>query len=38
MKDELRRKNRRLFVTLVVFAIVLALVVLLWKMSIYQHS
>lgn len=34
--DELRRKNRRLYVMLVAFAVLLALAVILWKLSIYQ--
>jgi hypothetical protein len=37
MKVELRRKNRRLIVALVVFAVLLAVAVILWKLSIYQQ-
>jgi hypothetical protein len=36
MDEELRRKNRRLWIALVVFAILLTLLVILWKLSIYQ--
>jgi DNA-binding transcriptional regulator of glucitol operon len=36
MDEELRRKNRRLWIALVVFAILLTLLVIFWKLSIYQ--
>jgi hypothetical protein len=36
MDEELRRRNRRLWIALVTFAILLTLLVILWKLSIYQ--
>jgi hypothetical protein len=36
MDEELRKKNRRLWIALVAFAILLTLLVILWKLSIYQ--
>lgn len=38
MKDELRRKNRRFLAGMILFALLLALVVILWKLSIYQPA
>jgi hypothetical protein len=35
MNDELRRKNRWLLTGMILFALLLALAVILWKLSIY---
>jgi hypothetical protein len=36
MDENLRRKNRRLLIAIVIFALVLCTIVILWKLSIYQ--
>jgi cell division septal protein FtsQ len=36
MDEELKRKNRRLLIALLCFAILLCLLVILWKLSIYK--
>jgi hypothetical protein len=38
MKDELRKKNLRLLAGMILFALLLALAVILWKLSIYQPA
>jgi len=38
MDDEFRKKNRRLLIAIILFAIGLALLVILWKLSIYQKT
>jgi hypothetical protein len=38
MNDELRKKNRRFLAGMILFALLLALVVILWKLSIYQPA
>jgi hypothetical protein len=38
LKDELRKKNLRFLVGMILFALLLALVVILWKLSIYQPA
>jgi hypothetical protein len=37
MNEDIRRKNRRLLIVLVVFAVLLACLVLAWKISIYHQ-
>jgi hypothetical protein len=34
--QELRKKNRRLMIAMVVFAVLLTATIILWKLSIYQ--
>ena len=36
MDEELRKRNRRMLIALVIFAVALTLLVFLWKLSIYQ--
>jgi hypothetical protein len=36
MDEKLRRKNRRMLIGLIIFALLLALLVIVWKLSIYQ--
>jgi hypothetical protein len=36
MDENLRKKNRRLLVAMIIFALVLCAIVILWKLSIYQ--
>jgi len=36
MDENLRKKNRRLLIAIVIFALTLCAVVILWKLSIYQ--
>ena len=36
MDEQFRKNNRRLLIAIVVFAVGLALLVILWKLSIYQ--
>lgn len=36
MDEELRRKNRRMLIGLIIFALLLALLVIVWKLSIYH--
>ena len=38
MQEELRKKNRRLFVAILVFAIGFTVLIILWKLSIYQKT
>jgi hypothetical protein len=38
MDDEFRKKNRRLLIAIILFAIGLTLLVILWKLSIYQKT
>jgi hypothetical protein len=38
MKDELRKKNLRFLAGMILFALLLALIVILWKLSIYQPA
>ena len=38
MKDELRKKNFRFLAGMILFALLLALAVILWKLSIYQPA
>ena len=36
MGNDLKRKNRRLLIALIVFAIGFTILIILWKLSIYQ--
>jgi hypothetical protein len=36
MEEEFRRKNRRLLMALIVFAVGFTVLIILWKLSIYQ--
>jgi len=36
MDKELRKKNRYLLIGMIIFALLLTLIVILWKLSIYQ--
>jgi hypothetical protein len=38
MEEELRKKNRRLLIAMVVFAIGFTVLIILWKLSIYQKT
>jgi hypothetical protein len=38
MEDKFRNKNRRMFVAIVVFAIGFTVLIILWKLSIYQKG
>ena len=38
MEDKYRDKNRRMFVAIVVFAIGFTVLIILWKLSIYQKG
>ena len=38
MNNELRRKNRWLLAGMILFALLLAIAVILWKLSIYQPA
>ena len=38
MNDELRKKNLRFLAGMILFALLLALAVILWKLSIYQPA
>jgi hypothetical protein len=38
MEDKFRDKNRRMFVAIVVFAIGFTVLIILWKLSIYQKG
>jgi hypothetical protein len=38
MDDEFRKNNRRLLIAIILFAIGLTLLVILWKLSIYQKT
>jgi type II secretory pathway component PulM len=36
MNEELRKRNRRMLIGMIVFAVLFTVIVLLWKLSIYQ--
>jgi len=36
MDEKLRKKNRCLLIGMIIFALLLTLIVILWKLSIYQ--
>jgi hypothetical protein len=36
MQEDYKKKNRRLFIAIVVFAIGFTVLIILWKLSIYQ--
>jgi hypothetical protein len=36
MDENLRKKNRRLLIAIIIFALALCAIVILWKLSIYQ--
>lgn len=38
MDEEYRKKNRRLLIAMIVFAVVFTLLIILWKLSIYQKT
>ena len=38
MEEELRKKNRRLLIAIIVFAIGFTVLIILWKLSIYQKT
>jgi hypothetical protein len=38
MDEDFRRKNRRLAIAIVVFAVGLTVLIILWKLSIYQKT
>jgi DNA-binding transcriptional regulator of glucitol operon len=38
MDEELRKRNRRMLIALLIFAVLLTLLVLAWKLSIYQKA
>ncbi len=38
MVDEFRKKNRRLLIAIIVFAIGFTVLIILWKLSIYQKT
>jgi cytochrome c-type biogenesis protein CcmE len=38
MDEDFRKKNRRLAIVLVAFAIALTILIILWKLSIYQKT
>jgi hypothetical protein len=38
MNDELRKNNRRLLIAIIIFAVGLTLLIILWKLSIYQKT
>jgi len=38
MDDEFRKKNRRLLIAIILFAVGLTILVILWKLSIYQKT
>jgi hypothetical protein len=38
MENKFRNKNRRMFVAIVVFAIGFTVLIILWKLSIYQKG
>jgi hypothetical protein len=38
MEEEVRKKNRRLLIAIVVFAIGFTVLIILWKLSIYQKT
>src|ERR1700722_702957 len=38
MEEERRKKNRRMVIALLIFAILFTLLIILWKLSIYQKT
>jgi len=38
MDEDFRKKNRRLAIVLIVFAVGLTILIILWKLSIYQRT
>jgi len=38
MDEEFRKKNRRLLIAIIVFAVGFTLLIILWKLSIYQKT
>jgi hypothetical protein len=38
MDEELRKKNRRMLIVIIVFAIGFTVLIILWKLSIYQKT
>ena len=38
MDEDLHRKNKRIVIALLIFALLLALLVIAWKLSIYQKT
>jgi hypothetical protein len=38
MEEEFRKKNRRLLIAIIVFAIGFTVLIILWKLSIYQKT
>jgi hypothetical protein len=38
MEEDFRKKNRRLLIALIVFAVGFTVVIILWKLSIYQKT
>jgi hypothetical protein len=38
MEDKFRKKNRRMLVAILVFAIGFTVLIILWKLSIYQRG
>jgi hypothetical protein len=38
MDEELRKKNRRILIAIIAFAVGLTLLIILWKLSIYQKT
>jgi hypothetical protein len=38
MDEDFRRKNRRLAIAIVIFAVGLTVLIILWKLSIYQKT
>jgi hypothetical protein len=38
MDEDFRKKNRRLVIALVAFAVGLTILIILWKLSIYQRT
>jgi hypothetical protein len=38
MDEELRKRNRRMLIALLIFAVLLTLLVLVWKLSIYHQA
>jgi hypothetical protein len=38
MEEKFRKKNRRMFVAILVFAIGFTVLIILWKLSIYQKG
>ena len=38
MDEELRKRHRRMLIALLIFAVLLTILVLVWKLSIYQKA